>query len=80
MQGISDLFGSERGTFCIVLVVVSGVLVGFGSITSEAWIDYTKWIATVLVASKTVTSAIETAKAPAPSGAQMAAAKVVEKE
>ncbi len=64
MQGMKDLIGSERGIFCILLVL--GCTAGWltGAMTVEQWIDYTKWIAGFLVASKTVTTAIEMMKKP----------------
>jgi hypothetical protein len=59
-QGLKDLLASERGALCVLLVLASLVLVVLGRLTVDAWLAYTKWIATVLVASKTVTGALET--------------------
>lgn len=59
-QGFKDLLASERGALCVLLVVASTALVIAGKLGVDAWLTYTKWIATVLVASKTVTGAIET--------------------
>lgn len=59
-QGLKDLFASERGTVCVLLILVSVVLVIAGKLDVAMWITFAKWIATVLVASKTMTGAIET--------------------
>lgn len=59
MQGITDLLSSERGVFCIVIVVTAGVLAGLGTITGGDWLDFAKWITMTLVASKTVTGVAE---------------------
>lgn len=61
-DGIKDLFASERGVFCILLLVAATVLAVFGTVTSQQWLDFAKWLATVLVASKTVTGAVEMMK------------------
>lgn len=60
MQGGRDLIASERGFLCIVLVLTSTVLALVGKIPADQWLEYTKWIAVTLVASKTVTGAVET--------------------
>ena len=59
-QGLKDLLSSERGTICILLIVASTILVLAGKLDINAWVTFSKWIATVLVASKTVTGAVET--------------------
>lgn len=64
MQGLKDLFASERGIFCIVLVLASAGLVIVGSLKVDDWITYSKWIMITLVASKTVTGVVETYKLP----------------
>jgi hypothetical protein len=60
MQGARDLLSSERGTFCLALLITVTLLVIIGKITGIDWLTYTKWIALTLVASKTVTGAVET--------------------
>jgi hypothetical protein len=60
IAGITDLLQSERGIISIFLIVASTVLVIVGALPIEEWITYTKWIAVTLIASKTVTGAIET--------------------
>lgn len=56
---MSDLLGSERGIFCIFALVACTVLVALGSLTGDNWLDFTKYLVGVLVASKTVTRAVE---------------------
>lgn len=65
MQGAKDLFGSERGVFCLIALVLSALLVVINKLSSEAWLDFMKLLTGMLVASKTVTSAIRTSRAPA---------------
>jgi hypothetical protein len=65
--GTIDLLNSERGVLCLALIFAVTVLVILGKITGADWLTYTKWIAITLVASKTVTGAIETmTSAPQP--------------
>lgn len=63
-QGTLDLLSSERGTLCVLLVLASTILVILKILTAEQWLTYTQWICITLVASKTVTGAIETLKGP----------------
>lgn len=60
MQGISDLLQSERGVFAIMALVAATVLVVTGHLQAATWIDFVKYLAGVLIASKTVTTAVET--------------------
>lgn len=60
MNGLKDLLYSERGVFCILLVVASTVLAAFGVITGQMWIDFNKYLAIALVGGKTLTTAVET--------------------
>lgn len=61
LQGIDDLLHSERGVFCVLALVAITVLVAIGKIDGATWIAFAKWLALALVASKTVTTAVETA-------------------
>ena len=61
-DGIKDLFASERGVFCILLLIAATFLAFFGKVTADEWLAFAKWLATVLVASKTVTGAVEMMK------------------
>jgi hypothetical protein len=72
MQAIKDMLGSERAVFALALIVGATVLTGMSLISPEEWIDFAKWIATIFIGSKTVTTAIEVWKAsipPSPPGA-----------
>lgn len=65
-QGTIDLLNSERGTLCVLLVLAATILAIIGLLAVDEWVSYTKWIATVLVASKTVTAAVETMRSNQP--------------
>lgn len=78
MQGAKDLINSERGIFCLFLIAASSVFVMTGKMTTDAWITFAKWIAITLVASKTVTGAVETwTQAPSASPPDLPKAQVV---
>lgn len=59
-QGLKDLLLSERGTFCILLVIAATLLAFLGKLDAQTWISFMKWVAITLVASKTITGAVET--------------------
>ena len=61
-NGITDLIESERGILTILLVVAVTLLAIAKIVTGEQWLAYTQAVAIALVASKTVTGAIETWK------------------
>lgn len=63
-QGAIDLVESERGLFCIVALVFATVLVALGKLPAASWLDFTKYLVGILVASKTVTGAIEHIRKP----------------
>lgn len=58
--GLRDLFSSERGVFSIALLLASLVLVFTGQMPVGDWIEYSKWLGTAVIASKTVTTAVHT--------------------
>ncbi len=60
LNGIADLLHSERGVFCLLALVCATVLVVLGVFTTEQWIDFVKYLTGFLVASKTITTAVET--------------------
>lgn len=60
MQGAKDLLQSERGVFCIGALLMATLLTFLKVIDGLMWLDFVKWLTTALVASKTVTSAVET--------------------
>ena len=59
MIGLKDLLSSERGVFCIMALGAATALVVLGKLSSDTWVDYTKYLTGFLVASKTVTTAVE---------------------
>ena len=60
MQGAKDLLQSERGVFCTLALLITSGLVIVGKLDTSSWLDFVKWLTGVLVASKTVTTAVET--------------------
>jgi hypothetical protein len=60
-QGIADLAHSERGAFCLLVLLAVTVLVVAGKLDGTAWIQVVMALTGLLVASKTVTTAVETA-------------------
>lgn len=60
-DGIKDLLTSERGVFSLLALVAATVLVIIGRLTGADWLDFTKYLVGFLVASKTVTTAVEVA-------------------
>lgn len=60
MKGISDLLASERGAFCIALLIASTVLVIINKLDAQMWVDLMKYVGVTLIASKAVTTAVET--------------------
>lgn len=60
MQGARDLADSERGIFCLLLLVAATALAVLKIITGSDWLTFAKWLAVTLVASKTATGTIET--------------------
>ena len=60
MNGALDLLDSERGVFCIFALVCATVLALFAGLTVDQWLDFAKYLTGFLVASKTITTAVET--------------------
>jgi hypothetical protein len=63
MGAIKDLLNSERGIVALSLIISVTVLCALGSISTQQWLDYSKWIFVTYAAAKTVTGAIVAAKA-----------------
>lgn len=59
MKGAKDLFDSERGVFALIVLACVTVLCVIRFVTGEQWLEYTKWITITLIASKTVTTTLE---------------------
>ena len=57
MKVLKDLFSSEKGLFCLALVVAASVLAIMGKLTVDQWISYTEWIAAVYVGGKAIQGA-----------------------
>lgn len=74
INGAVDLLESERGVFCILSLVCATVLAVFGKLTIDQWLDFVKYLTGFLVASKTITTAVETVMTKKP---QIPEAKVV---
>lgn len=80
--GVHDLLHSERGAFCLLALLAATALVVFGSLTGTAWVDFVKYLVGFLVASKTVTTAVEVAttkkpQIPDPPSPEVPTARVV---
>jgi uncharacterized membrane protein YkgB len=60
MGALKNLWHSEKGLAGGLLIVAATVLVGLGHMTSEVWVEYTKWIFGIFVAGKTVQGAVAT--------------------
>jgi hypothetical protein len=60
MQGAIDLLESERGIFCIAILIAVTALAILKVITGAAWLDFAKWLTVTLVTCKTVSHAVET--------------------
>ena len=52
MQGARDLADSERGIFCLLLLVAATALAVLKIIMGADWLMFAKWLAVTLVASK----------------------------
>lgn len=72
MTGVTDLLKSERGVFCVFVVLVALVLTIIGKITGAEWLSFVKWIAIPLVISKTASGVTETIAAPVATAAPTA--------
>ncbi len=57
--GAKDLLSSERGVFSIALVIAATMLVALGKLDAPAWLDFMKYLSAALIASKTITTAVE---------------------
>lgn len=60
MGAIIDLWKSERGLMAMALIIASFVLTLTGKVSTEVWVDYSKWIFVTYAAAKAVTSVAET--------------------
>ena len=60
MNGAVDLLHSERGVFSIFALICATTLALFAGLTIDQWLDFAKYLVGFLVASKTITTAVET--------------------
>lgn len=56
MGALLDLWKSERGLVAITLIASATVALALGVISTDQWIDYTKWLFAAYAAGKTATS------------------------
>jgi hypothetical protein len=66
MGAIKDLWQSERGLVAIALIIATTVMFALHSLTTEQWIDATRWVFITYAAAKTITSSVALAKGPPP--------------
>lgn len=69
MQGLKDLLESERGWFCLAVLLAATVLAAMKVITGADWVTLAKYLVVTLVASKTlsaVTAALPSSSATPP--------------
>lgn len=78
--GVNDLLASERGVFSLLAVIAITVLVIFGKIDGQTWVDFMKYLAGALIMSKTVTAAVRTYKGTNPPSTEAPQARVVSDE
>lgn len=64
MQGLWDLLDSERGVAFLALLIAATILSALHIISPADWIAFAKWLAALIIGSKTVTSAIESYRRP----------------
>ena len=60
--GLKDLLASERGVISLAAILAATVLVALGKLSATQWLAFVQALVMALVASKTVTGAIETIK------------------
>ena len=60
MTGLRDLLGSERSTFCLIVLFVATALTLVGKLTGPEWVSIVGTLITFLVAAKTASHYIET--------------------
>lgn len=63
MGGAKDLIASERGIFCLFVLIAATVLAVVRTITGQSWLDFVTWLTITLVASKTATTAVDSVMA-----------------
>lgn len=59
MQGAKDLLGSERGVFCLLVLIAATLLAILKIITGADWLTFSQAMMLALVGSKTMTGALD---------------------
>lgn len=59
MSGFKDLLDSERGVFCMLVLIAATALCFAKIITGDSWMSFAKYLVVTLVASKTLTGGID---------------------
>lgn len=57
MKVLKDLLSSEKGIFCLALIIAASVLTALGHMTVEQWTAYTQIIAGIYVGGKAIQGA-----------------------
>jgi len=63
-SAIKDLFASERGLLCLVILIAATVLAAMGKFSYADWREYTTYIFGTYVVGKTATSVAQVIKGP----------------
>lgn len=58
MGAIADIWKSERGLLAVVLIISATVLAAMGQMTEASWREFSIYVFTVYVGSKTVTGSV----------------------
>lgn len=54
---LRNFANSEKGIFCVALIVAASILASTGQMSVAEWQDYTKWIAGIFVGGKAIEGA-----------------------
>lgn len=76
MGAITDLWKSERGLLCVLVILAASAFVLAGKMAIGDWETFVMVVFGTYVGGKTVTSAVETLKGPAPQPAPAPAPSV----
>lgn len=77
MNGLSDLLKSERGVFALAVLLAATLLAALRVIDGATWLDFAKYLTAALIASKTVTTAVEIHATKKPQQPEIPTATVV---
>lgn len=66
MGAITDLWRSERGLLAVLIIIAASVFVAIGKMPVASWETFVMVIFGTYAAGKTITTAVETIKGPAP--------------